>query len=133
MWLYVIEVMKDRQKANKYYLIAMKHDRHSEDGGQEHLYKNHVRFWCKKSLKRDNAYPQAWALLADVYSWIALVYAHPSRFSQKIRIKRLERGIFCIKQAIKHDPNNYEHEATLKKYYHIRNEEYKSEWQIRII
>ena len=125
--------MKDREKANKYYLVAKKHDQHSEDDGQKHLYKKHVRHWCRKSLKKDYSYPKAWALLADTYSWIALVYVHPSKFAQKIRIKRLERGIFCIKQAIKHDPNNYEYKTILKQYYHMRNEEYKPEWKARII
>jgi hypothetical protein len=142
-----------------YYTLAELCNRRDVNSTLENLYQVRSRYYCKRALQFDQDNARAWALMADNYSWVALIFGvkdinfkimeHVGKKidaykagtrengeiteKQRMVIKRIERGIFCIKQAIRIDPGNEKYRNHLNNFYQMRNQEYKPLGETRII
>lgn len=153
------ELAKDHKESIVYYTLAELCYRQDPNSSLDNLYRVRARYYCKKALQCDPDSARAWALMADLYSWVALIFgvkdlegglkghiekkldvyaAKPSnkrKISEKQRmsIKRIERAIFCVKKAINIDPENILYRNHLNNFYEMRNQEYKLPEEPRII
>ena len=138
-----------------YYTLAELYDRCNLDDSLVNLYKRRVRYYCKRTLQIDPGYSRAWALMAEIYSWITVIFGvkdlkrgvkiyigkamDDNRSSvrsdwllskkQHLVIKRIERAIYCIRQAIKIEPKSKLYKNNLQNFYCMRNQEYVSEFK----
>lgn len=152
------KLAKDNKEKLVYYTLAELCYRRDPNKSLENLYRLKARYYCKKALQHDIKDPRAWALMADLYSWVALIFgvkdledglkghiekkldvyaAKPSSKGeisekQRMAIKRIERAIFCIKKAISLDPDEPAYRNHLNNFYDMRNQEYKLPEETRI-
>lgn len=158
---YCKQFLKEHEDALIYYTLAELYDRCNLDESIEYLFKKPVRYHCIKTIRLNRNYAPAWVLLAEAYSWIALLggenntipkikvsfdksnraYSEQRSYlthsytlveKQRSQIRYIEKAIFCIKKALKIEPFNEEYDLLFKKYYMQRNQEYKSEDITRI-
>jgi len=153
---YCKRLLETHKNALVYYTLAELYDRCNLDELREYLFKKPVCYYCIKTIRLDRNYAPAWALLAEAYSWVALLggenntipkikvsfekanriyleqksyLTHSYTLTQKQRsqIRYIEKAISCIKKALKIESFNEEYKLLLEKYYSQRNQEYKPE------
>ncbi len=107
-----------------FYTLAQLYDRVDVDGPKENRYKRKARYYAIRAIRKNRRYSRAWALLADIYSWLSLIGSEKGS-DRYISIYFAEKSITCIKKAVKYNPENTKYREDLKGYYHLRNEEYK--------
>jgi len=159
---YCKQLLKEHEDALVYYTLAELYDRCNLDESKDYLFKRPVRYYIIKSIREDRQYAAPWSLLAEAYSWIALLgsenntipkikvsfekanrtylvqrsyltHSYTLTEKQKGQIRYIEKAIFCIRKALKIEPFNEEYKLLLEKYYSQRNQEYKPEGVPRIM
>ena len=107
-----------------FYTLAELYERIDVDGPIENRYKRKARYYAIRSVRKNRRYSRAWALLADLYSWVSLLGNDEKGKDRAINFAG--KSITCIKKAIKYDSENKKYREDLKGYYHWRNETYNS-------
>ena len=106
-----------------FYTLAELYNRIDVDGPKENLYKRKARYYAIRAIRKNRRYSRAWALLADIYSWVSLLGKDEKGKDRAIYFAG--KSIICIKKAIKYNPENTKYREDLKGHYHWRNEVYK--------
>lgn len=114
---YCQKLLVSQQDAFIYYTLAVLYSRCNLDSSASFLYKVKTRYYCFKSIRKDPGFAAAWGLLAESYSWIAVLSE-----SKKESIGYIENAVHCINMALKSDHLNAKYRNLSKSYYYQRNE-----------
>ena len=106
-----------------FYTLAQLYDRVDVDASKENRYKRKARYYAILAIRKNRRYSRAWALLADIYSWVSLFSENEKGKDWSVYFA--EKAITCLKKAIKYDPENMKYQKDLKGHYHWLNEVYK--------
>lgn len=131
-------LLENHDDALIYYTLAELYERDNIGISRDRTLKKKTRYYAIKAIRKDRNFADAWRLLSEAYSWIALIAYEvwkepedPVYRSKSKGICYIEKAIFCIKKAIKLVPYDLHYKYLLRKYYHFRNEEYKPDDAIR--